>query len=793
MPKREAFGTSLRTLFSRRKRALSAAIRQAARADSRIEALEGRTLLSSTFYVSTSGSDSNPGTLSAPFKTIQHAASLANWGDTVDIFGGTYHEQVHPAHSGVTFQSYNNQNVVVSGADPIGNWGGYSGSIYQASMPWDLGEGSNQVFVNGQMINEARWPNTSTNLTWPSNASVQGGGGGGNTVTIYDSHLSGGWSGGYIQILPGSGWYAQSGSIVGSGNGWLTFNYSQDTSWTAPRAGNSYYLYGKFQGLDSPGEWYRDSSGHLYLWAPNSSNPNSLDVEVKHRDYAFDLSGDSNITLNGINIFAATVKTDGGSGNLVINNMRATYISQSTWLTKGWSEPGNDGIELNGPNSLLENSTIAWSAGDGVYITGANSRVTNNVIHDVDYGQSDSAGIHNYGNNVTISHNLIYNTARDGIIDQAWGAQILDNTIHDVMLQTADGGAIYTVGQNGSGSLISGNAIYNVHEHVNGDAPQWFSANGIFLDNSASNWTIENNVISNVDGGIKMNFWSTGNHVENNKVAGDVGSIIGNGNTGSWSGGVITGNTLYNSISLSNPGAYIANNSYASGNPGVSSTGTPSADPYPPSAGSGSSGSSSASSSSSSSSSNSTKSGGSSQGSTASGSSGSSKSGSNGGSSGSNSAGHGSNYPFTFIGPTRAPVPDPVSAFDPIPAGKASGSLGTASTVDGSVIGAAGNWLKYSAVDFGSGAAAFEMALAAVGKQTGMRVQVRLDNAKGAVLGTVRPPAGKQSRSAKMMSTRVSKKVTGVHDLYLVFVGQKGELSVQSFQFVAPAAKAKSK
>ncbi|HSZ56970.1 MAG TPA: carbohydrate-binding protein [Tepidisphaeraceae bacterium] len=800
MPKRKAFGTNLGTLLSGRKRDLPAAIRQAMHADTRIEALESRTLLSTTWYVSTSGNDSNSGAFSAPFHTIQHAASIAHWGDTVMIFGGTYHEQVHPNQGGITFQAYNNQNVVVSGADPIGSWGGYSGSIYQSYMPWDLGEGNNQVFVNGQMINEARWPNTSTNLTWPSTATVQGGGGNGNTVTIYDSHLSGGWTGGYIQILPGSGWYNQTGSIVGSGNGWLTFDYSQDTTWTAPRAGNSYYLFGKLQGLDSPGEWYRDSSGHLYLWAPNSANPNSLDIEVKHRDYAFDLSGDANITLNGINIFAATIKTDGGSSHLVINNMRATYISQSTWLTKGWSEPNNDGIELNGSNSLLENSTIAWSAGDGVYISGGNSRVTNTVIHDVDYGQSDSAAIHNYGSNVTIDHNLIYNAARDGIIDQGWGAQIISNTIHDVMLQTADGGGIYTVSQNGSGSLIAWNAIYNIHEHVNGDSPEWFSANGIFLDNSASNWTIENNVIANVDGGIKMNFWSTGNKVENNQIAGNVGSIVGNGNTGSWAGGVITGNTLYNSIALSNPGAYIAYNNYASGSPNISSTGTPSADPLPPSASSGSgspssSGSSSSASSStyatSSSSSNSTSSGSSSQGGSSSKSNNSSQSGGSsgasktGGNSGTSSSGPRNDYPFTFIGPTRAPVPDPVSAFAPIAAGKASASLGTAPTPDGSVIGAAGNWLKFTSVNFGGGAAALNMVLAAVGKQTGLRVQLRLDNAKGAVIGTVKPPTAKRAKSAQMQSTKV-KKVTGIHDLYLVFVGHSGELSVQSFQFLAP-------
>jgi hypothetical protein len=783
MPKRKAFGTNLGTFFSRRWRAISSAIEQAIHPAAPVECLESRTLLSATWYVSTSGNDSNPGTLGAPFQTIQHAANVAGWGDTVMIRGGIYHEQVHPGHGGITFDAYNNENVVVSGADPIGNSGGYSGSTYQSWMPWDLGEGNNQLFVNGQMINEARWPNTSTNLTWPSTASIQGGGGGGNTVTIYDSHLSGGWTGGYIHILPGSGWYAQTGSIVGSGNGWLTFNYSQDTQWTAPRAGNAYYLFGKFQGLDSPGEWYRDSSGRLYLWAPNSGNPNYLDVEVKHRQFAFDLSGDSNITLNGINIFAANIKTDGGSSYLVINNMRATYISQSTWLTKGWSEPGDDGIELNGSHDLLENSTISWSAGDGVYITGANSRVTNTVIHDVDYDQSDSAAIHNYGSNVTIDHNLIYNAARDGIIDQGWGAQIIGNTIHDVMLQTADGGGIYTVGQNGSGSLIAWNSIYNIHEYVNGDDPKWFSANGIFLDNSASNWTIKNNVIANVDGGIKMNFWSTGNTVENNQIAGNVGSIIGNGNTGSWSGGVITGNTLYSGITLSNPGAYIANNNYAGGTPNISSTGTPPPDQLPPSASSGSGSSSSGS----------TQASGGGSGSHGSGSSSGSPASKTGGSSSGSSSGTGgsrSNYPFTFIGPTRTPVPDPISAFDPILAGKASASLGTAPTPDGSVLGASGNWLKFTSVNFGKGARALQMQLAAIGSQAGLSVQLRLDNSKGSVIGTVRPPTTKHGKSAQTKSARV-RKVSGVHDLYLVFAGRKGELSVQSFQFFAPPAKSK--
>jgi len=42
------------------------------------------------YYVATTGSDSNAGTLAAPFATIQKGADVAGAGDTVYIRGGTY-------------------------------------------------------------------------------------------------------------------------------------------------------------------------------------------------------------------------------------------------------------------------------------------------------------------------------------------------------------------------------------------------------------------------------------------------------------------------------------------------------------------------------------------------------------------------------------------------------------------------------------------------------------------------------------------------------------------------------
>lgn len=74
-----------------------------------------------TYYVSTAGNDSNAGTLSAPFRTVQHAANIAVAGDTVEVRAGVYNEKVSLPNSGnassgyITFMSYPGETAVLDG------------------------------------------------------------------------------------------------------------------------------------------------------------------------------------------------------------------------------------------------------------------------------------------------------------------------------------------------------------------------------------------------------------------------------------------------------------------------------------------------------------------------------------------------------------------------------------------------------------------------------------------------------------------------------------------------------
>ncbi len=84
-----------------------------------------------TYYVETTGSDSNLGTEAQPWKTIQKAAQTAQAGDTVFIKQGTYNELVTPSNSGtagnyITFKSYPGQNAVLDGTGKAGWWGVFS-------------------------------------------------------------------------------------------------------------------------------------------------------------------------------------------------------------------------------------------------------------------------------------------------------------------------------------------------------------------------------------------------------------------------------------------------------------------------------------------------------------------------------------------------------------------------------------------------------------------------------------------------------------------------------------------
>lgn len=508
----------------------------------------------STYYVSTTGDDTTgTGTISSPWKTIQKAADTMVAGDTCIIRGGTYRETVTLSKSGtstspITFQAYAGETVTVSGADPVTGWTNYSGSIYYATMTGSLGT-RDQIFVNGQMQFQARWPNsTALDPLNPTFSTVDSG----STTSISDADLTqaaGYWVGKTLWCVPGTGYKSYTSTITSSNVGSITFN----AIGIAPAAGNNYYITGDLQDLDSPGEWYYDSStSRLYLWAPGGVNPNTVTVEAKKRTYAFDVSSRSYINITGINIFASSIKMS-ASNYCKVSNMNAQYISHDTDVTSQYST----GIFMSGTYNELRNSTLIYSSGNLVSIQGTGNKVINNLIHEADYSAADIPAIYLLGSNHLISHNTVYNAGRYLIFMPTQNSRIQYNNLYYSGKLTKDCGSLYDFAWDGQGTVIH-------HNYVHDNLAKNYSGSGIYLDNGSKGYIVHHNVVWGNYTGIRLNTPSNFNLVYNN-------TTYSNGNVGYWGSSFATdmyGDRIFNNIfttAFTLPGTQTEGNNIKSG------------------------------------------------------------------------------------------------------------------------------------------------------------------------------------------------------------------------------------
>lgn len=508
----------------------------------------------SVYYVSTTGNDTTgTGTLSNPWKTIQKAADAMAPGDTCMVRGGTYRETVTLTTSGtaanpISFQPYPGETVTVSGADPVKGWVNYSGAIYYADLNESLGT-KDQIFVNSQMQIQARWPNSTTfDPLNPTFGSVDSG----SATTINDADLNqttGYWVGKTLWCVPGTGYKSYNSVITGSNPGTITFN----AMGIAAAAGNSYYITGNLEELDSPGEWYYDSNiGRLYLWAPGGADPNTLTVEAKQRTYAFDLSSRSYINITGINIFASSIKMS-ASNYCKVSNMTAQYISHDTDVTKQYST----GIFMSGTYNELKNSTLTYSSGNLVSIQGTGNRVINNLIHEADYSAADIPAVYLLGSNHLISHNTVYNAGRHIIFMPTQNSRIQYNNLYNAGKLTRDCGIVYDFAWDGQGTVIH-------HNYIHDNLAKNYSGSGIYLDNGSRGYIAHHNVVWGNFTAIRLNTPSNFNLIYNN-------TTYSNGNAGYWGSGFaddMYGNRIFNNIfttAFTLPGTQTEGNNIAAG------------------------------------------------------------------------------------------------------------------------------------------------------------------------------------------------------------------------------------
>lgn len=486
-------------------------------------------------------------------------------GDMCVIREGVYRETVKPARSGepgkpIVFRAYRGERIVVNGTDEVHGLKPADGLLRApVTEPFE------QLFVDGQLMNVARWPNATLDVMTPAWAEADAGT---NENTIVDNDLpSLDFTGATLHILPGSRWVSWTRPVeefeMGANKLKFEGNWRQVPAHAVAK-GTRYFVYGVASLLDAPGEWWWDAASKtVSLIPPDSAKSRAPRVEVKRRLYAFDLSGLSHVEVEGINVFSATLNL-ADAAHCVVDNCHVRYASHVAQC-EGWSTTAhtNSGIIVGGHDNVVRRSSVVFSAGNGVTLVGESNTVTDCVVRNVDYAAVDCGAIWAKGRGNVISHNTLSDCGRSVIVHRALKAGRIEyNDIANAGRLTTDLGATYCYGTDGEGTVIAYNWVHdNRAEHV---------GVGIYIDNKSSNFVIHHNVSwNNPDSGIRLNTPSFNNRVYNNTVLQNGNSVNywGADNNKEQPGCVLANNIFTDEVCLGD--GIDAHHNYSGKEPGV--------------------------------------------------------------------------------------------------------------------------------------------------------------------------------------------------------------------------------
>jgi hypothetical protein len=480
----------------------------------------------STYYVGgANASDTNPGTYSQPFATIQAAADVAVGGEVVRIRSGVYRETVNPANSGtegnpIEFRPDGEADLVVSGADTAdGGWTVHSGDIYKKSvtLPVDgynltMSDNTtllaNQVFKDGVMMFEARWPKQ---LDTPADLLDRAKVFRGRLETsnfdensLTDSgipDIPGGWAGGTVFI---SGWFISQTRTITSHSG-TTIEYAN----TNPdlRFLQYYYLTGKLGALTQAKEWHYEA-GTLYFWQPGGDSPTG--VEFKARNWCFDLRGRSHITVRGLGLFACDINGDTDSASVVVDGIKAKYLNHAVRQEGSdviYANAKQSGMKLVGPNSVIRNSELQYAASQAVWL-GENCVMENNLVRDINYEANYGAGVTMWETTggQKVLHNTITRVGRSAVdfsgyptLGQHLNMEIAYNDVYDFGMLHADSGGMYCARMADlTGTRIHHNWIHDNRARVTPVTEHEVGINaGLYFDQACGPSTVHHNVFWN--------------------------------------------------------------------------------------------------------------------------------------------------------------------------------------------------------------------------------------------------------------------------------------------------------
>lgn len=385
--------------------------------------LAGSSAWADDYFVAPNGSDSNPGTLEQPFRTIAAAqaavrrdAERGKSAVTVYLRDGNHHlsETVvfTPGDSGteaapVTYAAYKNEQPVISGGSEIKlSWKPFRDGIMQATTP--AGTEIDQLFVDGTLQRMARYPNFD-----PDQKALPYQG---YAADAFSKERAAGWAdptGGYIHAMHSRRWGGYSYRITGKD---ADGNVTYEGGWQNNRQKGMHrehrMVENIFEELDAPSEWFHNAkSNTLYYYPSNGVDLGRAKIETARLAHLFEFRG----------TFDKPVRF------LILEGLKMTQTARTFMLTKeplnrsDWTIYRGGAVFLEGVENIqIRDSEIFQIGGNAIFVSGYGKNVLVNGCH---IHQTGASGVCFVGKPTALRNPLFEYEERQSIdeIDKAPG------------------------------------------------------------------------------------------------------------------------------------------------------------------------------------------------------------------------------------------------------------------------------------------------------------------------------------------------------------------------------------
>jgi len=373
-----------------------------------------------TYFVANTGSDNAPGTVDAPFKSIQVAVNNAKPGDKIFIRGGIYRENIliaGPNKTNISLFAFNNEKAVLKGSDLLTTWlrAGRYWKKYVAVQP-------QQVMVDGDHpLQQIGYPNKSYRID--------------QKVERYKFPVGSGLG----DMEPGRFYWQNDTLYV-----WLQNNVNPNNG-TIEVSQRSHLLTILATGVHIKGLFFKYSNVNTFAeqGAAVSLGPNTIiqDCDVEWADFvgiamaSGSKAYNCNVSNNGAVGIVANVCED-----FLISGCKANHNNYRNFYAQ-WHAGGFKGT--NASWGTIEKSEFAYNIGSGIWLDFCFQQdkyrtdgqkpfyILNNYIHDNSKTSNKNPAIAlEMSEDVTVKNNtLLRNEYRGIYLSASWDCNILNNTV----------------------------------------------------------------------------------------------------------------------------------------------------------------------------------------------------------------------------------------------------------------------------------------------------------------------------------------------------------------------------